>query len=133
MALSHDGYSFESADHDPILPASEHELPIVVGQFFGVNGESHIIGEPVGRELFCAITLDGYNTNTLLQAAINTLSSKAGQLTGTLTETISSNSRTFSQCTFLGFFPSGPPFVDGSGVNGWVQSGFLRWRQRKQN
>ncbi len=136
MALSHDSYAFftsGSADHGMVRASGPHDLPIQIGRWFGVVGESHIIGEPDGRNLTCELTLQGYNTTTLLQSDLDALQTQAGQLTGTLTETISGNSRTFAQCTFLGYAATAPAFLDGSGVNGWVQFGQLLWRQRIRN
>lgn len=132
MTLSHDGYGFESAPHDPVRYAGAPELQLIVRQFVGVLGESHDIGETQGRELVCRIRLDGYATTTALQAAIETLESKAGALTGTLTETIGGNNRTWEQCTFLGVELPRDIFNDPN--QNWTQlDAILRWRQRKRN
>lgn len=134
MSLSHDGYAFLSVPHGPIVAEGPFELPIVPGQFFGVAGESHIIGEPYGRNLSCELTLQGYASIAALETALRALDAKAGSLTGTLTETIGANSRTFPQTTFIGFQQSPPgPFLDGSGVYGWVCFGRLIWRQRTRS
>lgn len=134
MSLSHDGYSFLGVPHGTIVAETPFEMPIVLGQFFGVTGEAHIIGEPYGRDLSCELTLQGYASITALQAAIDALDARAGVLTGTLTETISGNSRTFPQTTFIGFQQAPPgPFLDGSGVYGWVCFGRLLWRQRTRS
>lgn len=132
MTLSHDSYAFESAPHDPVRYAGAPEQQIVVAQFFGVLGESHITGETWGRDLVCRIRLDGYASTAALQTAIETIESKAMQLTGTLTETIGGNDRTWEQCTFLGIELPQDPFNDPH--RNWTQlNAFLRWRQRKRN
>lgn len=131
MSLSQDAFSFLNAPHLPVV-GGRFDLPITVGQFFGVRGESHIIGEPYGRDLSCEITLQNYATIALLEAALHHYAIRAGRLTGTLTETLGGFSRQFPKCTFLGFEPGSEPFVDGSGVHGWVMFGRLLWRQRQR-
>lgn len=133
MSLSHDGFSFFSAKHGPVSVLVGFDLPIVFGQFFGVNGESHLIGDPYGRELSCELVMDGYTGTDDLESDLRTLDTKIGALTGTLTETIGGDDRTWGDCTFLGYQtdPRGP-FKDGSGQNGWVLFLRLFWRQRKR-
>lgn len=132
MSLSHSGFSFFSHPSGLIAEIAPHQLPIVIQQFLGVNGESHIIGETYGCDLRCEFRFQGYNTIELLRTDKKTLEGKIGKLTGTLTQTISGADNTYQQCTFLGFAPSGPVFLDGSGVHGYVQFGNLFWRQRKR-
>lgn len=109
-----------------------HQLPIVTGQFIGVIGESHIIGETYGADLRCDFRFQGYADLASLRADQKTLESKIGKLTGTLSQTVNSSTQTFQCSTFLGFAPSAPAFFDGSGVYGWVQFGQLFWRQRRR-
>lgn len=132
MSLSQNGFAFLSARHMPVVPSGPFDLPIVVGQFMGVKGESHIVGQPWGREITCDITIDGYATNQAIEVDLQTLDSKIGNLTGDLTETIGAGTRTYDDCTFLGYqvFPPGI-FYDGSGSNGWVCFLRLVWRQRR--
>lgn len=131
MSLSHDSFAFFGLGTEGVIEEiGPHQLPIAVGQFFGVVGESHIIGETYGVDLRCSFRFQGYNTITLLRTDKKTLESKIGKLTGTLTQTISGNANAYEDCTFLGFAPLRPPFLDGSGVYGWVQFGHLFWRQR---
>jgi hypothetical protein len=132
MSLSHSSFSFFSLPSGVIEVVSPHQLPIVIQQFLAVNGESHIIGETYGCDLRCEFRFQGYDTITLLRADQKTLEGKQGKLTGTLTQTISTNDSAYQQCTFLGFAASGPPFFDGSGVHDWVQFGHLFWRQRRR-
>lgn len=130
MSLSHDGFTFFSNPSGPIVTAGPHEPQIIVSRFFGLIGESHLLGETWGRDLFCEYRFQGYNTTALLMTDWDTLGQKIVKLTGTLAQTISGNTANFPSCTFLGFVPSRPMFLDGSGVNGWVQPGRLIWRQR---
>lgn len=133
MSLSHSSFTFFSLATDGVIVESApHQLPIVIGQFLGVLGENHIIGETYGCDLRCSFRFQGYDSLDLLRADKKTLESKIGKLTGTLTQTIGANTYRFQECTFLGFAPSGPPFLDGSGVYGWVQFGNLFWRQRRR-
>lgn len=132
MSLSQNSFTFLSAKHMPVIPPGMPDLPIVVGQFMGVKGESHITGELWGQDLFCDASIDGYSTKAALETSLDTLRVKAGRLTGTLIEVIGAGTRNWEQCTFIGFniYPPGP-FLDGSGVNGWVAFLRLLWRQRK--
>lgn len=138
MSLSHDGYDFNAPLHDPIVTPDSPELQIVVSQFMGVEGESHLIGKKGGCDLFARVLFRDYSTPTLLKTDIDEVISKVGTLTGTLTETLNGNTRTFTHCTFLGLMEIPPPgggqtgmFRDGSGVHGWIQYAILRWRKRQ--
>lgn len=130
--LSHDGFTFTHR-HGLIVPEGPPEPQIVVGRFFGVDGEAHIVGGTWGRELFCEYTLDGYNGRFELYDALGILESRIGVLTGDLTIDIDGDIVVWPDCTFLGFrpIPSGP-FLDGSGVHGWTLFGQLMWRQRRR-
>jgi len=122
-----------NGQHGLITAIGPHDLPIAVGQFFGVEGESHIVGKRYGRHLVCEVTFSSYASRQALQAALDVMSSYAGSLTGTVTQTIGGDTVPFADCTFLGFEPSSPAFYEGSGVHGWVMFGALRWRQRMPN
>lgn len=133
MSLSHDGYTFEDAPHKPVRHGSSPEPQIVIGQFFGVNGESHLIHPATGgRDLWCQILLSGYETTAAMQTAVETIEAKVGVLTGTLTETIDGNNRTWEQCTFLGI--DLPEDIFNEPHQNWTHlDAVLRWRQRKRN
>ena len=122
-----------NGQHGLITAIGAHQLPVAVGQWFGVEGESHIVGSRYGQDLVCDVTFSSYATRQALQAALDTMSSYAGVLTGTVTQSISGDVSTFADCTFLGFEAARPAFFDGSGVHDWVMFGRLRWRQRVPN
>lgn len=137
MSLSQNGYDFNAPLHDPIVCPESPDIQIVESAFFGVKGVAHLLGETGASDLFCVAIFRGYNTQTLLQADLDEIRGKALKLTGTLTETISGNTRTFAACTFLGLTEIPPRgggqtgmFYDGSGVHKWMQYGVLRWRKR---
>lgn len=119
--------------HGMITAIGPHDLPIAVGKFFGVVGESHIVGSRYGRDLVCDVTFSGYANRAALQTALDLMSDYNGALTGTVIQNISSDITLFNECTFLGFEPARPAFLEGSGVHGWVMFGRLRWRQRRPN
>lgn len=135
MALSQNGFSFFSAKHGNVGQVQPADLPIVTAQFFGVNGETHVIGKPYGRVIGCEIVMDGYDTEADLLNDLDTLSGKIGVLTGTLTQTTGSTCN-FPKATFLPFEilqidqQGNTRFLDGSGQNGWVAFVRLFWRQR---
>lgn len=115
-------------DHGDVMPLEPPQLPITVAQFAGVKGESHIVDEPKGRDLVCRYTMDGFVSRAALDDAINLIHAEAGKQ-GTIE--ISGNlAREIPNCTFLGFVHQ-EAFIDGSGVNGFVVRGLLRWRQRR--
>ena len=130
MTLSHDSYNFETPKHQTLMVEGP-ELQYELFEIFGVKGVSQIVGKTGSRMLTCEVYLDGYSTLPLLRTAVKTIQNKAGQLTGTLTETVEGNATTYGNCTFLGFKPASKPMKDGSGVNGWFINGTLHWLQRK--
>lgn len=127
MALSHDGYNFESAKHGAV-EYGELETPLIVAEFNGVVGVSVIADEPKGQLLRCRAWIDGYASLTLVQDAVDAIQAKQGTLTGTLTVT-GGAADTIERCTFSKFTPE-RPFLDGSGVHGWVCRGILAWIRR---
>lgn len=134
MSITQDSTTLAAnGQHGLITAIGPHEVPIAIGRWFGVEGESHIIGSRYGRELVCDVTFSGYASRAALQTALDLMSSYNGALTGTVTQSISGDSTTFNECTFLGFEAARPAFYDGSGVNDWVMFGRLRWRQRRPN
>lgn len=128
MSLSHDSFAFFSHSHQ-LVEEGQLDVEVIIGSFFGVDGESHITDAPKGHNLSCLMFFDGYNSMALLQADLNTLKTKRGTLTGTLTETLAST-RTFAKATFLGYRVERGPFLDGSGVNAWTAFVRLFWRKR---
>ena len=127
MSISQDSFTF-THDHG-VVSESETEVNIVQGKFPGVKGEQHLIDETKGSFLRCTYNITGGANYAALRTSIDTINVKAGKLTGTLTVT-GTVAATFAACTFIGFFPTQPPFLDGSGVNGWCAIGELRWRKR---
>lgn len=106
----------------------------MTAQFFGVRGESHLIGERCGRLLSCELTLE-YSSEANLFAAIQTLDDKLGTLTGTLT-VVSGSTYTFEECTFTNYVmlpadQQGNTFFKDAAGNQWVAFVRLFWRQRK--
>ena len=134
MSLSHDGFSYLSAKHSTVGPISEPELQVVIAQFMGVAGESHLVGERAGRVLSARLTLE-YNTEALLYAGIQQLDDKVGKLRGTLSVVGANSTYTFEQATFMSwvFEPIGEGevmFKDGASGH-WIAFVRLFWRQRK--
>jgi hypothetical protein len=129
MSLTHDGFTFFGHDHSTVL-ADEYDVPVVPGQWFGVAGEAHVVGERYGRRLTCRLTMSGYASPAALKADLDTLKTKIGKLTGTLAVVIAGGTEQYTKATFLGFRPAAPAFRDGSGQHGWVQFLELMWRQR---
>lgn len=129
MSLEHDGFTFFSGLHTPIV-VSDPDTTLITNQFMGVAGESHLVGATHGRVLTCELTLSGYATKAALQADLDELANNKGQLTGTLTETVQAQADTFLACTFLGYSTISPPRYDGSGAINWWCVVRLVWRER---
>lgn len=129
--ITQGAYTFGGSSlHGDIIPAQNFQPQLVIGEFFGVLGEAHLLGESSGRDLTCQYMLSGFATSALLAAQIADIESYINVLTGTVT--ISGNiSASHRFCTFLAY-DHGPMFYDGSGVNFWIVEGRLRWRQQRQ-
>lgn len=131
MSLSHDGYAFGGSSlHGDVVPQGSFQPQLIAEEFFGVKGEAHLLGETGARDLVCEYTLSGFASAALLKVVLDEIDSKVGELTGTLTQSGNINV-TYVKCTFVAY-ERGNMFLDGSGVNGWVCRGRLRWRQRQQ-
>lgn len=102
--------------------------------YFGLRGESHVVGEQGGQDLACQIVFDTFATALLLQAAVDVKQALAGNpLTGDVIQTIGGVATTYENCTFLGFEATSPIRFDSGGGNFFYQFGFLRWRKRVPN
>ncbi len=130
MTLSHDGYTYENGLDSPVRPARPAEVDLVVHTYPAVRGEHHLVGAIHGRDLTAELLLSGYADLDALRTALNTLTNQAGQLTGTLTQTVAGVAANYPRTTFLGFEVLQEPQRDGSGVHGWWCRLRLLWRQR---
>lgn len=110
------------------INAGPWEYAKSVQSFFGVTGEIHLNGGLRGRELTCWLLLSGYSTHALLHAGILTLQGYTSQA-GSVVWTVGADTITYANCVFEGFTPEEPPWLDGSGVNGWTVLGNLKFRQ----
>lgn len=129
MSISHDGTIFDG--HATIIDAAgPYEPELIVTKYPGLTGETHLIGKPAGRELFCEYRFRGYSTLALLHAAVQSVQLATTVLTGTLTQTIQGSTQTFGPCTFLGFQKTRNAFFDKIS-QGYVLDGILRWRERE--
>jgi len=126
VSITHDGFTF--GHKAGVMQFGPVAVPIQIDRFPGLKGESIITGQPYGREFWCSYTLDGLTHSELLEALLD-IDRNAGQLTGTVTVT-GNDAQAIDDAVFVGFERNGPYFVDGSGVNGWVQRGRLRWIQQ---
>jgi hypothetical protein len=125
--------------HDLIL-AHPPELQVVRTYFWGLRGESEIVGGKAGRALTCYIWLHNRYANRLdIENAITTINSWVGE-NGVLVEEDTHNNvtLTFNEVTFEGFTreviqgrDSNGPLRDYAGTidGGWFQPGTLAFRQ----
>jgi hypothetical protein len=124
-------YTFRGSQQhgDVIVDGNDWEPEIVEEKFFGVQGVSHLIGAPGGRDLSCEFWLTGYVSAIALGNDLQEIDSKIGLLLGSVAIT-GNITGSYNNCTFLGY-RRGARFYDGSGLNGWMIQGQLIWRQRK--
>jgi hypothetical protein len=101
-----------------------------VQTWFGVTGEYHLFGRLHGRDFQAWMQFVGYTSHNLIQGAIESMNAQIGEF-GTVTYTVGSDIKTFSNCIFRGFTPEEDPWLDGSAINGWNCRGLLVWRQIK--
>lgn len=133
MSISHGGYTFQSLTTHAIPVEDLWEYEAIDASFYGVAGAVEITDAEHGRTIGVECRFQSYSTPALLLAALNTVDSKKGVLKdATLTLVVAASSMVYPHCSFRGFQRSGPMFYDGSGVNGWIQSGVLLFRQLKR-
>ena len=100
MALSQDGYEFETPTHGRVVPTSRPNR-IVRGQWFGVVGEANAVDSQKGQMLTCECWYEKASY-TLLVDVMDDLRAQADTpLTGDLAVT-GDFAHTFSDCTFAG-------------------------------
>ena len=128
MTISIGSFTFASTLFGaPIVPPWEFSR--TAQTFFGLIGEQNLFGKFHHRYITIPYHLTGYSTHLLLQTQVAVLAVAIGT-TGTLTYDLGGgDSVTFTNCIFEGFEPSENPWKDGSGVNGWQQTGQLKIRQ----
>lgn len=129
MTITFSTLNTGSHPHGPIV-AGPWDVQRQQQQFFGLEGEVHLVGRATGRSLTNWITLTGYASHSALHTGIETLSAFIG-VNATLTMTIGADSDTYTTTTLMGFSMDEEPFYDGSGVNGWQTTLRLQWRQIK--
>jgi hypothetical protein len=124
--------------HGVIEPAV-NELQVHRTYYWGLLGETEVLGTPSGRELSCNIWLHNYYaTRKRLEEAVDEINSWIG-VHGELEETdVYGNRITYNEVTFHGCdrLPVGGhmgPWRDVAGTvdGGWVQSARLRFYQLK--
>lgn len=113
------------------IKVSSWDYSRTVQTFFGVTGEFHLQGRLHGRDLAAWYLPSGYATHALLHDAIETMNALSGT-SGSMVWTSGVDVKTFTNCVFNGFELDEDPWYDGSGVNGWLVQGQLRFRQIKQ-
>ena len=119
------GWAAGNLIHRSIV-APQYQLQEQVQTWHAVAGAAVLFGEQTTRLITLDVTFRGFSTEALLRAHVATVQSHATD-SGTLTV----DSIAWPESAFLGFAPSGQPFLDGSGYHGYVQSGQLIFRQNK--
>lgn len=140
MSVSHETtessssfWTFPFGDNHSAPPEPSADVPIIVSQVPGLQGEAHQLDLPKGRELVIQATYSGYETEAALRTAVrldnHKLANGAGTGLGTLRGELLVNSVSYGNATFLGVTMVGTP--QRNGVDGlWFCDAILRWRLR---
>lgn len=112
--------------HGLIRPSGPPGIEIVRHVFGDVEGAQHMIGKPGEQQVLCEGEFTGFVSYSELMTWLNTLYTKAGQLTGEILLTRGAVHYQSPPATFLGFVPQ-LIFPDGSGEHGWVCLGMFLW------
>ena len=123
MTISLGGYNFESVKHGTLL-APPYAVQESVQSWWGVSGAAILLGKQTVRENTIEVTFTGYTSESDLRSAVATMQGHVGD-----NGTLDVDGVSWPKSYFKGFMPDGPPFKDGSGVNGWVQFGKLMFTQ----
>lgn len=129
IVTTEETYNFGSLSTHQVPMLEPFEFQNHLGRFFGAVGETEIRDEQKGRWIRVPALFTEFVSKVTLEAALTTVDDKANTLHGTLTV----DSVTYSNVTFLSLERQGQPFYDGSGVNKWIQRGVLVFRQLKRN
>ena len=124
MSFTHHDVLFEGL-HGTFTPGPI-EPRIQVDEFPGVRGVTTLSSPSGSRPLSVDYTISGFATRALILAHIDAINRYIGQLTGDI---LSDVGESFLKCTLVGYQHE-VPFLDGSGVHGWVARGRLMWIQR---
>jgi hypothetical protein len=125
--------SWGFGDAHTLPPEQPPDLPIIVSQVPGLQGEAHQTDLPKGRDIAVEATYSGYASFAALLTAFRADQAQtlngAGSGLGTLRGALSINSVSYGNATFLGAAMTRSPQTDGK--NGlWFVDAVLRWRLR---
>jgi len=120
MALVHNGVTLFGGNTHTNIMTGPYDMPMQIGQFFGLVGESHLIGLTKGRDLWCEVDVLNYSTRGRITTAITALQNYVNQpLFGTLRIIYPNNTYDdFPNCTFTGVqqIPGGPFYEASNGT-----------------
>lgn len=131
MSLVHNGVTlFGDNTHSDVFEAP-YDFPVQIGQWFGLQGESHLIGQTHGRELFCEVDATGYATPGAILTAMTALRNYINQpLHGDLVITFpSGGTNTEPSCTFTGLHKVQPGIRHNPVDSTYYTKLIMTWRQ----
>lgn len=116
------------------VPPLQWDAPMQEWAFSGVDGVEHIVDDRKGRDLIVRVRFRFRATAAALRTDIETIEAAKNTLFGSVSIP-GILGGTYVKCTFRGIRidrrPTGNAFeYDGSGINGWIATGMLMWRQR---
>lgn len=128
MALAHNGTSIPGSHESLQLAAAE--LPIVRSRYFGLAGETEIVGARGGRAISVRLVLhNGYSNAAACLTALDTLLGRQGEH-GTLAET-GNLTRDFANTTLKSVTLEQGPLPPSGTISGWFALCTLQFRQLK--
>lgn len=132
MSVSHETtessstfWTFPFGDSHSVPAEPPPDVPIIVSQVPGLQGEAHQTDSSKGRDLVIEACYSNYASLAALLTAFRLDQSKAGNLLGELLV----NTLSYGNATFLGVAMTRSPQVDGKNSL-WFVDAVLRWRLR---
>ncbi|MEQ8636913.1 MAG: hypothetical protein RIC33_18830 [Gimesia maris] len=131
MALVHNGVTLFGGNTHTNIMKGPYDMPMQIGQFFGLVGESHLIGLTKGRDLWCNVDVLNYSTRGRIESSITALQNYINQpLFGTLRIIYPNNNyNNYVNCTLTGVHED-PEGIKYEASNGTYRTKVtFTWRQ----
>lgn len=131
MSFVHNGVNLFTENTHSVIFKGEYDLPVEFGQYFGLVGESNIVGQTKGRDLFLEAHADNYVTPAALESDITALQNHTNTpLFGSLVFTYPSGSAvTFQFCRLDAVIESQEGIRFDPIVQKYYTDVAFRWRQ----
>lgn len=112
------------------IKAGAWEYGRSVQKWFGLEGEYHLLGQSHGRNLEAWVQLSGFASESALQSGFYAVNEFINSY-GSLVVTIGGVTATYTNTVFNGAEMEEEPWLDASGINGWIVMTSYKFRQVK--